>query len=410
MAAMPNTAKRSRVRWVKPALWVVTWALVAFPLARAQLADLAVLNRMPQQALLLDAGNARALADLGAALQVSGDQQNGMTLARGALKREPMNVVALRTLGLALEQTGDAAGADRVMFLAATLGWRDVALQVWLLKGYALKDDVASALRRADALARIGKQPNITFPIFLASLPDDRTRAALVHELADRPLWRGPFFYRILQLPADQMPYVTKLVADLAAAGSPINPAERSIYLTRLIQVGQGPEAYAYWLRSQPANLRAASATAWDGGFERVPPTGSLGAPFEWQITPESTGVAEIVPADGGGQQLSVAPGRDYRGRLISQTIVLPPGQYRLSARVKGNAAAAGLRWSIRCIPANNEVPLDIGTRDPDVSAISFTIPANCGAQSLALEMEAASGGGGAENITIDNVDIRKIG
>jgi len=398
-----------RGRWLRPALWLVGWALIAFPIARTQLAELAVANGMPQQALLLDAGNARAMAGLGAALQVRGDQQNGLTLARAALKREPMNVVALRTLGFALEKTGNAAGANRIMFLAGTLGWRDVALQLWLLKGYALQDDVASALRRADALARIGKQSNITYPIFIASLPDDRTRAALVTELKDRPTWRGPFFYRILQLPADQMPFVGKLVGELARAGSAINPAERAIYLTRLIQVGQGREAYGDWLRSQPARLRAGAAITWDGGFERVPPTGSLGSPFEWQMTPESTGVAAIEQGNG-GQQLSVSPGRDYRGRVISQTIVLQPGRYRLNARVKGNPAAAGLRWSIRCINVNNELPLDVGARAPDFAATNFIVPAGCAAQSLAIEMEAASGDGGGENITIDNVDIRKIG
>jgi len=407
-----GTQVQARRKWLQPALWAVGWAVVAFPIVRTQLAELAVANRMPQQALLLEPGNARALAGLGAALQVGGDQQNGMTLARGALKREPMNVVALRTLGLALEQTGDAAGANRIMFLAGDLGWRDVALQLWLIKGYALKDDVASALRRTDALARIGKQPNITFQIFLASLSDDRTRAALVNEMKDRPVWRGPFFYRILQLPADQMPYVGKLVADLARAGSPINPAERAIYLTRLIQVGQGRDAYTYWLRSQRGAASGAAynptALAWDGGFERVPATGSLGSPFEWQITPESTGIAGIEPANG-SQQLSVSPGRDYRGRLVSQTIVLQPGRYRLRAKVTGNATAAGLRWSIRCIPANNELPQGADMRAADFATTDFTVPAGCTAQSLAIEVEAANGDNGGNNIMIDDVDIRKV-
>lgn len=411
MALTYGTQVQPRAKWLRPALWAVGWALIAFPLARAQLADLAVLNRMPQQALLLDAGNARALASLSAALQVSGDQQNGMTLARGALKREPLNVVALRTLGLALEQTGDAAGANRVMFLAGTLGWRDVALQLWLLKAYALKDDVASALRRADALARIGKQSNITLPIFLASLPDDRTRAALVSEMKDRPTWRGPFFYRILQLPVDQMPYVGRLITELAAAGSPITPAERAIYLTRLVQVGQGRAAYDDWLRSRPAAERR-GAMSWDGGFEHVPATGTLGAPFEWQLTPESTGTAGIEPGEGGGQRLWVSPGRDYRGRVISQTVILAPGRYQLNARVKGDSASAGLRWSIRCVPGDAELPQDVGSpggSGRNFATIAFSVPAGCTAQSLAVELEASDGDGG-ENVTIDDVVIRKVG
>jgi hypothetical protein len=394
---------------LRPVLWLLGWTLIAFPIARAQLAETAVANRASGKALLFDAGHARALASVAAAVQIQGDQQQAMTLARAALTREPMNVTALRTLGLALEQTGDQAGANRIMFLAANQGWRDVALQLWLIKAYALKNDVHSALTRANALARTNHLPEITYPLFLASITDDQLRPALAQQMADRPLWRGNFFYRLLQLPADQMPYVAKLIAELAKIGSPINPQERAIYLTRLVQVGQGQAAYAYWLREQRSAGNNASPLAWDGGFEHVPAVGALGAPFEWQLTPQSTGVAGIAPSPRQGQQLSISPGSDYRGTLVSQTMALQPGRYRLVARVEGDAAATGLRWTIRCLPANVELALDTGPGGAQFGPATFAVPAGCTAQTLAIDM-TTDGDDTGGNVTVDDVTLQKIG
>jgi hypothetical protein len=399
------------MRWWRPAVLVLAWLVIALPIARAQLAELAIVQRMPGNALLLDAEHARALAGVAAALQVKGDQRQAMTLARAALAREPMNVVALRTLGLALEQSGDQPGANRVMFLAAGLGWRDVALQLWLIKAYALKNDVRGALRRADALARTNHLPEITFPLFLASITDDQLRGTLAREMADRPLWRGNFFYRLLQLPPEQMPYVNALVGDLAKVGSPITPQERAIYLTRLVQVGQGTEAYSYWLRDQRAVGVRASTVPWDAGFEHVPPPGALAAPFEWQVTPESAGVAQIGAASSAGQQLSVSPGRDYNGRLVSQTVVLQPGRYRVTARIQGDAAAIGLHWALRCVPSGEELPVDAGRDGAGFAPATFAVPVGtCPSQTLAIDMSSGDAIGDNGAVTIDDVSIQRLG
>jgi hypothetical protein len=411
VAWLGATRKDASARNLRRAtLWLLGWLLVSFAIARAQLAEVAVAYRLPAQALLFDAGHARALAAVGTAIQVTGEQQQAMTMARAALAREPLNVAALRTLGLALEQTGDKAGANRIMSLAARLGWRDVALQLWLVNAYAVHGDVRSALRRADALARINRLPEITYPVFMASLTDDALRAALVQEMKDRPLWRGEFFYRLLQLPADQMRYVDSLIAELARAGSPINPAERAIYLTRLVQVGQGAAAYGYWLREQRGAGAAPSAAPWDGGFEHVQAPGALVAPFEWRIAPEATGVVSVVPA-AGGRQLSVSAGRNFTGTLASQTLVLRPGRYRLTAQVGRDPEAAGLHWTIRCLPDQTELALDSGIGGPKFAAGTFDVPATgCNAQSLAIDVGLSGDGANNGDVTIDDVRMSKVG
>lgn len=392
---------------LRPVLWILGSLLVALPIARAQLAEVAVAHRIPGQALAFDAGHANALAGLAGAIQLKGEQQQAMTFARKALEREPMNVTALRTLGLALEQTGDQPGANRIMSLAARLGWRDTALQLWLVNAYARQGDVVSALRRTDALARRNRLPEITYPVFLASITDDQLRPVLVKALSDHPSWRGNFFYRLLQVPASQTRYVDRLVAELAAVGSPITAPERAIYLGRLIQVGEGAAAYAYWLRDQKAAGTDAAGIPWDSGFEQVKPAGTLVAPFEWSISPESTGVAQI-DGSAGSRQLIFSPGRDYRGTLVSQTMVLKPGRYGVNAKIGGDAGSSGLRWVIRCVPAQRELPIDAG-RDTEFGPATFAVPADgCAAQSLSID--AVVGGSGMADITVDDVSIRKIG
>lgn len=392
----------------RPLALLLCWLLLVFPLARAQLAELAVVKHMPEQALIFDSGHARALAGSAVAFQLKGDPKQAIVYAKRALAREPMNVVAARTLGLALEQTGHQTSANQIMFLAGQLGWRDVPLQLWLIKGYALKNEIRESLQRANALARTDHLPEVTFPVFLGSIVDDRLREALAQQMADRPLWRGNFFYRILQLPAEQMPYVAALVADLANVGSPITPAERAIYLTRLVQLGYAQDAYAFWLRDQRGQGRA--SMPWDGGFEHVSAPGALTAPFQWQLTAESVGIAAVVPR-GTGHQLVVTPGRDYNGHLVMQTVVMTPGRYRITANVQGDATGSGLHWSIRCVVGENELAIDTGRTGESFVPASFVVPGGgCPAQTLALDIASGDATGDTGNVTIDDVRIQRIG
>ncbi|RYF10345.1 MAG: hypothetical protein EOO77_21725, partial [Oxalobacteraceae bacterium] len=155
MTGISGKPPKSRQNWLRAGLWTVGWLALAVPIARVQLADLAVVNHVPGQALVFDAGLGRGLAGLAVARQLQGQPQDAITLGRAALMREPMNTAALRALGFALEQTGDKDAANRILFLAGRLGWRDVALQLWLIKAFALQGNVAASLHRADALARV---------------------------------------------------------------------------------------------------------------------------------------------------------------------------------------------------------------------------------------------------------------
>lgn len=398
---------RPPATWRRPALWILGWLLLALPVARARLAEGALARHLPGQALLLEPHQAQALTTLATALQLGGRQQQATGLARTALADEPMNVAALRTIGLAREQAGDKAGATRIMMLAARLGWRDPFLQLWLLRSYAQQGRYLAALQRADALARTNHLQQVTFPVFMAYLGDPRTALALAREMADRPFWRGIFFYHLLDLPAEQMPNVARFVVDLARVGSPITPAERDIYLTRLIQLGQGATALTYWQADQHARGTSAAGVPWDGGFEHVPPRGAPVSPFEWQLAANSAGIADIAPG-AHGQQLVVSPGHDFSGTAIAQTLALSPGRYRITAQVSGDAAGAGLRWTVRCVPGQDELPVDTGLTGTGFAGAAFAVPAGCPVQSLSIDI----GGGDAASgqVTVDDVAVRRIG
>lgn len=396
--------------WFRFALWGVAWCSIALPLASEQLATYTAAGRRPDLALMFDPGNARALAGVAEAAQLKGQQADALDTARDAIAREPMNVQAMRVQGLALEQAGNMADADKVMVFAGRLGWRDAAVQSWLMKAYASRGDYPSALRRADALARTEKLSDADYAIFTDYLSDDGARRALAREMADRPFWRGKFFYGLLQLPGDRLAPVGRFIDDLAGAGSPVTPPERDIYLTRLVQAGQPGAARAFWLRDQRAG--AASPDPWDGGFERVQPAGALVAPFEWRMSPEGAGIATIAPAPAGGHRLSVSPGHDFKGELVSQTMVLAPGRYAVAAKVEGNPAPVGLAWSLRCLPGGPEIGVTSGRGDADFRAgAMFNVPADgCAAQTLAIDAAANDTDAGDTNVTVDDVRVRRIG
>jgi hypothetical protein len=104
--------------------------------------------------------------------------------------------------------------------------------------------------------------------------------------------------------------------------------------------------------------------------------------PFNWSLGSSSAGVSERKP--GGGLHL-IAYGHD-QGSLASQLLLLQPGAYRIGLEAPGFAPTGGMiRLSVTCSGSNAgllSVPLDqLVQRDA-----SFSVPAGCPAQTLAIE------------------------
>jgi tetratricopeptide (TPR) repeat protein len=148
-----------------------------------------------------------------------------------------------------------------------------------------------------------------------------------------------------------------------------------------LIERGDLRRARDVWQRL--SGVEAPSAAVFNPGFA----TSSAPPPFNWTLTSDQGGVAEATSA---GLQVL------YYGRadldLASQTMLLPPGRYRLAMTVSGDVGDAGsLRWTVNCLGSGRrlvELPLPTGT-GPRQAAAGFAVPpGDCAAQRVALSAE----------------------
>lgn len=111
--------------------------------------------------------------------------------------------------------------------------------------------------------------------------------------------------------------------------------------------------------------------------------------PFNWTY---GNGDAALVEPAGNGA-LSIL----YYGRadavIAEQLAFLSVGTARLTSRAKVNSGAAGLKWTVTCLPGGDaiaDVPVQNGTADA-----VFTVPGNCNVQRIELRASAVDAAGG---------------
>jgi len=229
----------------------------------------------------------------------------------------------------------------------------------------------------------------------LARIAEDKGSADLIKTaLAGDPPWRDLFFQALPASITDARTPLDLLLA-LRTSATPPPPEDVNRYLNFLVQHKMYELAYYTWLQFLPAEEMRNAGLLYNGGFE-IAPTGS---PFDW-ILPQGSGVTVDIEArpDGDSGQallLNFQYGRvDYGS--VAQLIMLAPGRYRFTGRVKGELVGPrGLKWRIACAETRGtrlaEGPM-INGRVPSWSdtAFDFTVPAqNCRAQYLSLDLDA---------------------
>ena len=111
-------------------------------------------------------------------------------------------------------------------------------------------------------------------------------------------------------------------------------------------------------------------ALLFDPDFSQPEPS----PPFNWALTSSTVGLAERQP---GGRLHVIFYGQED-GALARQLLVLPPGRYHLSMRLRGGSTQAkALNWNLTCPGAQEalaSVPLDLAAS----RGLTFEVPANC--------------------------------
>jgi hypothetical protein len=301
--------------------------------------------------------------------------------ARAALTHDPLDVTALRDLGLALDQASDPETADQILSLASRLGWRDGPTQAWLFARRLEQGRFAEALLHADALLRRdpdGAMAARLFPILIAATGTDAARSAMIARLEDAPPWR-PAFLRALAGARDLAPARAILLA-LKAGPTPPPPQDVAPYIQRLVAEADDARALADW-------------RTLNGGHETGPPDGT---PFTWSEIQGEGAASEIAALPGGAGQSALRVAYDGYAlpTLPRRLLALAPGPHHLGFHqwIQTGQPDPRMRWRIRCDRAAK--PLAEATPPPagagwNPVSLDFTVPdAGCGGQWLELDPE----------------------
>jgi hypothetical protein len=290
---------------------------------------------------------------------------------------QPVNAEPFLVHAAIALRNGDTGRAERLLIAARQRAPRSPAARYLLGELYIRTGRPIEAMTEMAVLNRLVPSAQVQLAPALAeyarspgAVPQLRTI------LASYPELEVPVLAKLSSEPRN-----ADLILSLAspqAAGEPA-PDWQRLMLTTLVNNGDYERAYAIWRKlSKVPDLR--------GGFYNPHFTDrAASAPFNWQFAQGQGGVAE--PSDEGGLQV-VYFGRDTVD-LAQQVLLLPAGTYRLVMKISGDLSGDdSLGWKVACLGANREV-FRLPLRGAGLVSGRFVIPADCGAQRIALSAEA---------------------
>jgi hypothetical protein len=190
--------------------------------------------------------------------------------------------------------------------------------------------------------------------------------------LANNPQLKGPLL-KALAADADNVDLVVALAGPRGEFNSDTR-AWQSLLLTSLTNRGEYQRAFALWhqLSGIPTDSKP---LLFNGEFASVPAP----PPFNWSLSSSPAGVSEL-----GSKALRVL----YYGRqdadLAWQTILLPPGDYRINSALTGSLVPGALSWTLVCVGSKApllNMPLTNGPQSQP-----FKVPqSGCNAQKILL-------------------------
>jgi tetratricopeptide (TPR) repeat protein len=383
---------------MKPALRVVAAAILVLILAwvgwtsvQATRAD-ALANTDPEAALRLDPDHPQALLRM-AWRQLGNNQDDAATAtARHLLSVEPGQGDAFAVLALAAARRGDPdAGQLAKIALQRAPRNRDLRTQV---AAAALKaGDLPAAMAQLDALLRLSpSRGDVLFPAMAQQAAAPGFAKVLAASLATSPPWRTRF---LLTLNAKGSQAAVDQVYSALRDRGELSDRETGRWLDRMIDDGRWGEAYAHWFGTLDVVADTLKPVR-DGGFEQD----ADGIGFEWRNDRVKGAFATFEPTSGASGTRAAHIhfiGRPAARGNLRQALLLAPGHYRLSMRVRMEFLHSdqGLQWRIRC--DGGPVAATLGPLDGNVPwqsvVVDFGIPAaRCAGQWLELVNPAVKG------------------
>ena len=266
------------------------------------------------------------LRNNGIRLLQTGNFKGALALGEAVVRQEPVDPTSTALLGAARFAEGDQIGAERAFTVAGKLGWRVPLTQLYWM-GRALEGgDFGVAALRLDALLR-QKPAQLKDRRLLDPMESDpRGRAAMVGRMLMRPNWLKPYADRVFDIPPQAMRYRAMVLEELGRRGVLVGCAQIGSATSRMVDIGAAAQAAELWRLHCPA---AGTGLVFDGHFVNAS-LAAVASPFAWATAGDSDTSLAFVPA-AGGQRLMVVGAAPFDRVLLSQLLVVPPGNYVLS-------------------------------------------------------------------------------
>lgn len=331
--------------------------------------------------------NSEAGSDIALYRRASGDltRQSAPALlaeANATAAQYPLSINAPFAIGMAHAKLGETQAAREAMLLTISRNPRNRIVRTWLAERALRDGNYSTALRQLNALMRV--EPTLVPQISQAMVPF-LFAPNMVDAFADiaegRPQWLPSFIDGARRDP--------RLVRQVDALMLEIANREPEAIETRniveVINAAQSRGDFTSGLRLLKAFYPLAFA---DGGNMVFDPRFMAiegAAPFLWTIDRESGVVAE-----GTANGLEIT-GRVAAGtRLASQSLILGPGNYFLSAHGQITAGDLNAQWVLVCESGHQPVATMAVSSVLAASmhgnpGLPFIVPPGCGFTSLAL-------------------------
>lgn len=376
--------------------------------------------RLPKLDLPDDAGNGAAAVE---GAEPDAERQAGQAAAaqiqdwlQRALAKNPLDAKALGFLATLSIGSQDDDKALALMTAASSRSSRVALANYWLMKTSYEAKNYPEALRHADRLARTEPSNIMLIAPYLGRIADSATDDMAAMLLTDPP-WRPSFFQWLKGNIADaRMPL--QLLLKLKQSAVPPTQAEFGPYVSLLIDNKLYDLAYAAWLQSLESEQLAHAGFIYNGGFDYAP--ASYPFQFDWSLKPGNGVIADLVTLEDSNRALMIrfGPGRvDFKP--VSQTTMLVPGDYVLTARYRGDIKSRrGLKWTVHCAGAGGaklaESQLINGSfASWTALSLDFQVPKqDCRAQVVRLLVDARSASETlvSGSIVVDDVAIMRQG
>jgi len=333
-------------------------------------------------------------------------------LAEAALRREPVNVAAARSMAIVSTLAGDAATTERYLILAERLSRRDLPTQLMLLETEVRRNNIPGALTHYDRALRVSTDMRDNLlPIMVQASAEPAIANGVARLLDPRPPWWFPFAEHLAG-ESNAPGTITFLLGKLRL--DPRDERERSLVvvaLRRMVEAGAFTAAERLYRQTGGSTPAAGGNLVRNGGFD----TSELGLPpFDWLYVNES-GLSAYRENDAGrgGSVLRLTAESERSGEVARQLLTLPPGRYRMNAVVGSVEAGSLSRLAVRCAGEDGASLLTLpfaaaGNAGAPIAGV-FQVPAGrCEGQWLSVGAGSAQDSGPTQP-WIDSIAVHRI-